>query len=95
MKTGAIESMLELPTGGVGRLQSGAETPVGEGGRQPDTRSANCVLHTQDRPTVRGTGDDYFDRLNPVRTARRLVARLERLGLQVALNPLGTPTPEG
>ena len=39
-------------------------------------------------------GDDYFDRLNPARTARRLVARLERLGLQVTLNPPGTLSPE-
>jgi transposase len=32
-------------------------------------------------------GDDYFDRLNPIRTARRLVHRLERLGLHVQLSP--------
>ena len=31
-------------------------------------------------------GDDYFDRLNPTRTARRLVPRLERLGLRVELS---------
>lgn len=33
-------------------------------------------------------GDDYFDRLNPTRTARRLVHRLERLGLRVELSPM-------
>jgi transposase len=32
-------------------------------------------------------GSDYFDRLNPVRTARKLVQRLEALGLQVQLLP--------
>jgi transposase len=32
-------------------------------------------------------GGDYFDRLNPDRTVRRLVHRLERLGLNVALSP--------
>lgn len=32
-------------------------------------------------------GGDYFDKLNPDRTARRLVQRLERLGLTVTLRP--------
>jgi transposase len=32
-------------------------------------------------------GDDYFDRLNPLRTTKRLVHRLERLGLRVDLSP--------
>ena len=32
-------------------------------------------------------GGDYFDKLHPERTARRLVKRLERLGLSVALAP--------
>jgi transposase len=32
-------------------------------------------------------GGDYFDRLHPERTARRLVQRLERLGMQVTLTP--------
>lgn len=36
-------------------------------------------------------GDDYFDRLNPTRTARRLVHRLERLGLRVELSPMEEP----
>lgn len=33
-------------------------------------------------------GGDYFDRLNPGRTVRRLTARLERIGYQVTLSPL-------
>ena len=32
-------------------------------------------------------GDDYFDQLNPTRTTRRLLSRLERLGWQVDLSP--------
>ena len=36
-------------------------------------------------------GVDYFDRLNPTRTARRLVHRLERLGLRVELSPMEEP----
>jgi hypothetical protein len=35
-------------------------------------------------------GGDYFDRLNPARTARRLVERLEALGHQVQLSPMGS-----
>jgi len=35
-------------------------------------------------------GSDYFDRLHPEKTARRLVQRLERLGLSVQI----TTTPE-
>ena len=38
-------------------------------------------------------GDDYFDRLNPIRTTRRLVHRLERLGLHVQLSAV-SPSPE-
>ena len=38
-------------------------------------------------------GGDYFDQLHPDRTARRLVRRLERLGLQVTLAPSANPTP--
>jgi hypothetical protein len=37
-------------------------------------------------------GGDYFDKLHPDRTARRLVRRLERLGLQVSVAPSATPT---
>jgi transposase len=33
-------------------------------------------------------GGDYFDRLNPARTARKLVQRLEALGLQVQLSSI-------
>jgi transposase len=36
-------------------------------------------------------GSDYFDRLNPARTARKLVQRLEALGLQVQLSPIVGP----
>ena len=32
-------------------------------------------------------GDDYFDKLHPERTAKRLVRRLERLGLTVSVAP--------
>lgn len=32
-------------------------------------------------------GDDYFDRLNPARTTKRLVQKLEALGHQVLLSP--------
>jgi hypothetical protein len=38
-------------------------------------------------------GGDYFDKLHPDRTARRLVQRLERLGLQVTVAPSATLTP--
>lgn len=39
-------------------------------------------------------GGDYFDRLNPDRTRARLVRRLQRLGLNVFLQPaLNTPEP--
>ena len=37
-------------------------------------------------------GGDYFDRLNPERTQRRLTARLERLGWQVVLKPIENPS---
>jgi transposase len=37
-------------------------------------------------------GGDYFDRLNPGRTVRRLTARLERIGYQVTVTPLGEST---
>lgn len=36
---------------------------------------------------------DYFDKLNPSRTARRLVQRLERLGLDVKVTPSPTLSP--
>lgn len=37
-------------------------------------------------------GGDYFDKLHPDRIARRLVRRLERLGLQVTIAPSADPT---
>jgi hypothetical protein len=33
-------------------------------------------------------GGDYFDRLNPARTARKLVQRLEAWTLQAQLSPI-------
>ena len=36
-------------------------------------------------------GGDYFDRLNPARTARKLVQRLEALGHHVRLSPIKGP----
>lgn len=36
----------------------------------------------------RDLGGDYFDRLNPTRTIRRLMARFERIGFRVTLTPL-------
>jgi transposase len=38
-------------------------------------------------------GGDYFDRLHPERTTRRLAARLERLGFDVVLRPAPLPLP--
>ena len=35
----------------------------------------------------RELGADYYDRLNPARTVQKLVARLERLGVNVTVNP--------
>lgn len=51
---------------------------------------AYCVLKTG--TPYEDLGGDYFDRLNPGRTARRLVSRLERLGLTVNLKPSESPT---
>jgi len=39
----------------------------------------------------RELGGDYFDRLHPERTTRRLVRRLERLGHEVILRPASPP----
>jgi transposase len=36
----------------------------------------------------RELGGDYFDRLNPIRITRKLVQRLEALGLEVRLSPI-------
>jgi transposase len=46
---------------------------------------AYCVLKTG--TPYQDLGGDYFDKLNPERTARRLVRRLERLGLSVSVEP--------
>jgi transposase len=42
----------------------------------------------KDRTPYVEPGGDYFDRLNPVTTARKLVQRLEALGLRVQLSPI-------
>jgi len=46
---------------------------------------AFCIL--RDAKQYREVGGNYFDRLNPVRTRDRLVRRLQRLGLEVPLQP--------
>src|SRR5258708_23010593 len=48
------------------------------------------------RTPYRELGGDYFDRLNPERTARRLVARMEQMGFQVEVTrrPAPVPAPE-
>ena len=49
------------------------------------------VFHIiRDGSVYREQGGDFFDRLHPKRTTRRLVRRLERLGFDVALTPLAT-----
>jgi transposase len=40
----------------------------------------------KDRVPYRDLGDDYFDKLNPARTVKRLVHRLERMGLEVQVS---------
>jgi transposase len=46
---------------------------------------AYCIL--KDGQPYHELGDDYFDRLHPERTAKRLLQRLERLGLSVVVTP--------
>jgi transposase len=46
---------------------------------------AYCIL--RDGTVYRELGNDYFDALHPARTQQRLVARLERLGLDVTIVP--------
>ena len=41
----------------------------------------------RDGTVYRELGGDYFDTLHPERTQKRLVARLERLGLDVSVVP--------
>lgn len=55
---------------------------------------AFCML--RDGTEYREIGGDYFDRLHPERTRNRLVRRLQRLGLDVTLQPRpdsSTPSP--
>jgi transposase len=52
---------------------------------------AYCLLQTG--TPYQELGSDYFDKLHPERTARRLVERLQRLGLTVTLTPSPAPTP--
>lgn len=51
---------------------------------------AYCILKTG--TPYQELGSDYFDKLHPERTARRLVQRLQRLGLTVTLTPSPIPT---
>jgi transposase len=53
-----------------------------------------CVIYSMilTGSTYREQGADYFDRLHPERTKKRLAARLERLGFLVTLAP--KPLPE-
>jgi transposase len=41
----------------------------------------------RDRTPYKELGGDHFDKINPTKTTRRLVARLERVGTQVTLKP--------
>jgi transposase len=46
----------------------------------------------RDGTPYRDLGDDYFDRINPARTAKRLLERLAALGLQVQVTPQPAPS---
>jgi transposase len=48
----------------------------------------------RDGTTYQEHGGDYFDRLNPHRTQRRLTQRLQRLGFEVVLKPRNAPDPQ-
>jgi hypothetical protein len=52
---------------------------------------AYCILKTG--TPYQDLGDDYFDKLHPERTAKRLVRRLENLGLTVCVLPSVDLTP--
>ncbi len=52
---------------------------------------AYCIL--KDGTPYQELGDDYFDNLNPERTVKRLVKRLERLGMNVNVTPAARLTP--
>lgn len=49
----------------------------------------------RDGTIYREQGGDYFDRMNPHRTQRRLTRRLERLGFEVFLKPRNVPASQG
>ena len=53
---------------------------------------AFCIL--RDGSQYRELGADYFDRLHPERTRNRLVRRLQRLGLDVMLQPRADALPD-
>jgi transposase len=53
--------------------------------------TAYCILKTG--MPYQDLGGDYFDKLNPDRTARRLVERLGRLGLTVTVAPSAPQNP--
>jgi transposase len=53
---------------------------------------AFCIL--RDGTEYRELGGDYFDRLHPERNRNRLVRRLQRLGLDVVLQPHALPVGE-
>jgi len=53
--------------------------------------SAYCMLKT--KTPYQDLGSNYFDQLHPARIVRRMVQRLERLGLHVTIRPAETPTP--
>jgi len=48
----------------------------------------------RDGTTYQEHGGDYFDRLNPHRTQRRLTNRLQQLGFEVVLKPRKVPDPQ-
>jgi len=53
---------------------------------------AFCIL--RDKTDYRELGDNYYDRLHPERTRNRLVRRLQKLGLEVLLQPAARGFPE-
>ena len=54
---------------------------------------AYCI-RSEDWTALSGLGDDYFDKLHPERTAKRLVHQLERLGLTASVTPSADRTPD-
>jgi transposase len=46
---------------------------------------AYCII--RDGSRYREIGQDYFDRINPARTLKKLIQRIDRLGYSVALGP--------